>query len=60
MTSTRKQQVRADERGLQRKGALSKSNEGPIALDVLMAEGRSTQDMGISMRLALKRGPTAT
>lgn len=38
VTGTRKHQVRADERGWQRKRAMSKSNEGLIALDVLMTD----------------------
>lgn len=55
MAGSRKHQVRADERGQQGKGAMSKSNEGPIALSVLMAEGR-TLDMTNSM----KRGLSST
>lgn len=56
MTGTRKHWVRGDERGWQRKRAMNKSNEGPIALDVLIIDGRSTQDTGISMRLGLEKG----
>lgn len=45
MSGSRKHRVRADERGHQENGSMSKSNEGPIALSVLVAEGRSTSDM---------------
>lgn len=53
MTGSRKHHVRTDERGQQGKGAMSKSNEGTIALSVLVAEGRSAPDMGISMKRGL-------
>lgn len=53
MSGFRKHRVRVDERGHQEKGYMSKSNEGPFALSVLVAKSRSTSDMGISMKRGL-------
>lgn len=52
MAGSRKHVI-TDERGQQGKGAMSKSNEGTSALSVLVAEGRSTANMGISMKRGL-------